>query len=62
MAWSPWLHKAYAAYDEAERKRKARNALAAGVPVPPPGFQLLLGADGAYLKGADGAYLYGVAA
>lgn len=33
-----------------------------GVPIPPPGFQLLKGADGAYLKGADGAYLYGRAA
>jgi len=29
--------------------------------VAPPGFVLLIGADGAYLKGADGAYLYGVA-
>jgi len=28
----------------------------------PPGFQLLMGADGALLKGADGALLYGKAA
>ena len=32
------------------------------VPTAPSGFQLLKGADGAYLKGADGKYLYGVAA
>lgn len=25
----------------------------------PPGYQLIMGADGALLKGADGAYLYG---
>lgn len=29
-------------------------------PVAPPGFVLLLGADGAQLLGADGAPLYGV--
>lgn len=34
----------------------------AGLPSVPPGFQLLQGRDGAYLKGADGAYLYGRAA
>lgn len=33
-----------------------------GLPSVPPGFQLLQGRDGAYLKGADGAYLYGRAA
>ncbi len=31
-------------------------------PVPPDGFVLLTGSDGAYLIGADGAYLYGRAA
>ena len=29
---------------------------------PPPGFQFLIGADGAQLLGADGAPLYGKAA
>lgn len=33
-----------------------------GVGYVPPGYQLLMGADGALLKGADGAYLYGRAA
>jgi len=38
----------------------ARGALGTGgVPTPPPGFALIQGADGQYLRGADGAYLYG---
>lgn len=32
-----------------------------GGPSAPPGFVILLGADGAVLLGADGAALYGVA-
>jgi hypothetical protein len=43
------------------RKLALRGGKQPTGPVAPPGFVLLLGADGAQLTGADGAPLYGVA-